>query len=256
MIYRYVLFLIFLFSCVDGVAGERTDKCEDKLGEITQSSDETSEKIDRWTGISETCAGTGFYEYQLAKLHIRNRDYRAADTVLSKSEGFPPPYDQYSALAKGDALLHQKNYESAEAKYRKVVDAYPEWSNGYSNLGFTQFALGRYQEAVVNLEKSISIQPSAIAHRDAALAYYSLNEYESAAAALNSAYSLNNDIVSDRDAMIVGVRSFAELGKFEVAKNLLAMLLQARPGMKEDNEFLKAGLFLRQKLIEAGRVVE
>jgi len=83
-----------------------------------------------------------------------------------------------------------------------------------------------------------------------------LNEYERAAAALNNAYSLNNNIVSDRDAMVVGVRSFAELGKFEVAKNLLAMLLQARPSMKEDDEFLKAGLFLRQKLIEAGQVVE
>ena len=256
MIKKYTIFLACMVFSVTYAAAESAAECEDHFGKIAQSSDETSEKISRWKEFSESCAGTGVYGYQLAKLHIANRDYSAAEKVLSTSENFPPPYEQYAALAKGDVVLHQKDYESAEARYRKVVDAYPDWSNGYSNLGFALLAMGKYQEAVVNFEKSISIQPTATAYRDAALAYYSLNEYERAAAALNNAYSLNNNIVSDRDAMVVGVRSFAELGKFEVAKNLLAMLLQARPSMKEDDEFLKAGLFLRQKLIEAGQVVE
>jgi len=256
VIKKHTILLTFMVSSVTYAAAESAAKCEDHFGQIAQSSDETSEKISRWKEYSESCAGTGVYEYQLAKLHIANRDYSAAEKVLSTSDDFPPPYEQYAALAKGDVVLHQKDYGSAEARYRKVVDDYPDWSNGYSNLGFAQLALGKYQDAVANLEKSISIQPTATAYRDAALAYYRLNEYERAAAALNNAYSLNNNIVSDRDAMVVGVRSFAELGKFEVAKNLLAMLLQARPGMKEDDEFLKAGLFLRQKLIEAGQIVE
>jgi len=159
MIKKYTIFLACMVFSVTYAAAESAAKCEDHFGKIAQSSDETSEKISRWKEFSESCAGTGVYGYQLAKLHIANRDYSAAEKVLSTSENFPPPYEQYAALAKGDVVLHQKDYESAEARYRKVVDAYPDWSNGYSNLGFAQLAMGSIKKRWLTSKNPLAYSP-------------------------------------------------------------------------------------------------
>ena len=56
--------------------------------------------------------------------------------------------------------------------------------------------------------------------------------------------------------MVAGIRSYAEIGRFDVSRNLLALLLNKKLEIKSDEEYLKAGFFVRQKMIDAGLVVE
>jgi hypothetical protein len=42
------------------------------------------------------------------------------------------------------------------------------------------------------------------------------------------------------------------IGKFEIAQNILALMLKANPDVKQDPKFLEAGYFLKDKMKEAG----
>jgi tetratricopeptide (TPR) repeat protein len=254
-----------LFACCISLIGEISmakgnsealEFCKQELTRIEKSVADVSERIHKWEALEPQCKGTGLYEYQLAKYYIQIREYKKSEEAIENGMQQKTVYDKELALARGDIYLHQKDYAEAEKVYRMVIKEYPDWYAGYNYLGFSLFAQGKNQEAVTYLDKANKLTETADTYRTLTLTHYLLGNYEKAVESLNRAFSLDESIIGDRDPMVAGVRSYAELGKFEVARNLLAMLLQKRPDIKNDQEFLKAGLFLRQKMIEAGLVAD
>lgn len=234
---------------------EKLESCQAAFAEMHSTASGLGELIDTWGTMEESCRGTGFFEYRLSKLHIAYLEYTKASEWIARGLRYDTPYNAELSLAVGDIAMHQGDFVQAEAVYRTVTAAYPQWFAGFDYLGFSEFAQGKYDQAVDHLNKANSLQESADAYRTLTLAYYMLGNPEQAIDSLNRAYSLNEAILADRDPMIAGIRSYAEVGRFELSRNMLALLLREDPNIRSDQEFINAGYFLRQKMIDAGLVV-
>ena len=121
-------------------------------------------------------------------------------------------------------------------------------------MGFALFAQGDNAQAIEQLNQANSLQEDSDSYRTLTLAYYLIGDHEESVESLNRAFSLDESILGDRDPMVAGIRSYADLGKFEISRKLLVMLLERRPELRNDQEYLRAGMYLRAKMIEAGRV--
>lgn len=246
------LLILLGFGVAPVMSVEGKINCEIELQEILHKDVSETKKISSWLAKEESCSGSGYYEYHLSKLYISVREYDEASYWIKKGLSLKTEYSKFLSLAVGDLNLHQKNYNEAIKAYERTIEKYPSWYVGYSNMGFALMASGRPGDALPHFEKAISLGGDFNTYRDATLAYYLVGKHEESIAALNSAYNLNNGILRDRDPMIAGIRSYAELGRFELAKKMLALLLHYRPELKEDTEYLKTGHFVKQKMVEAG----
>lgn len=230
--------------------------CEKEVNAIRASEEELPVKIQVLESFKSQCAGTGLYEYELSKLYLEARDYKKSLASIDEGLKLATILKKELLLAQGDVYLHQKKYSTSETIYLQVVKSYPDWYAGYQALGFSLLAQGKYEQAIVRLVESSQKLEEAKTFSYLTLAYYSLGQHEHAVNALNKAFQLDQTIVGDRDLMLAGSRSYADLGKFEVAKNLLGMLLKNKPSVREDPEFIKTGLYLRKKMIDAGLILE
>jgi len=225
---------------------------ENEIMRLEKSNEKISSKIATWESLKDKYKGTGLYEYELSKLYIDAHDYAMSRAAIEEGLKYKTEYVKGLWLAYGDTYLKEGSYAEAEDKYLKAVNADPSWFEGYHKLGFVQFIQGRYEKAIRNFLEANKLYEQSKTYNYLCLSYYSLGNYQKAIAALDRAFQLDQSVVGDRDAMIIGARSYAEIGKFDISKKLLAMLLNKRPELIEDKEFIKAGLFLRQKMIAAG----
>jgi len=230
--------------------------CQQTYSELRNRAENVEELIENWIASEADCKGTGFYEYELSELYIRNRDYGKSNEVIEKGLGYKTSFDKELLFARGNVFLHQKDYAAAESAYKVVTEMYPDWNIGFDYLGFTVFAQGQNPRAVEILNRANRLKETADSYRTLTLAHHLLGNHEQAVDSLNRAYSLDEDILADRDPMVAGIRSYADIGKFDVSQQLLALLLNKNPEIRTDNEFLKAGFYLRQKMVDAGLIVE
>ncbi len=253
-----MLKVLILFSSLVSVVvfaeEQKLRGCKFELENIEKNVTAAAMRIQLWREHEAVCSGTGLYEYQLGKYYIANREYKNAKSILEKGLSFDSGYRKELNLARANIFLHQKNYPLAAKHYRTVTQKFPEWWAGYNYLGFSLFAQGKNKEAVKYLVKSNELSEQADTYRTLTLAYYLLDEHAQAVDSLNRAFSLNEDIVADRDPMVAGIRSYADLGKYDVSRKLLAMLLQKNPSIKNDNEYLRAGFYVKEKMIADGLI--
>ncbi len=251
-----LLTLILLYGGNGMVAADSLRFCEQELEKLENSTSNADELIKKWTTLENKCRGTGLYEYRLGKFYIAAGDYSKSEKIIENGLKYDTSFNKELLLAKGDIFLHRKEYVKAEKAYRVVTERFPNWYGGFNYLGFALFAQGKNKEAVGFLNKANALEEHPGTYRTLTLAHYLLDNHEQSVEALNRAFSLDELILADRDPMIAGIRSYVELGKYEVSRKLLVMLLSNKPEIKNDQEYLKAGLFLRQKMIDAGLVVE
>ena len=252
--------LMLILSAVYGgqsiAAADTLKNCEQEFTHLQTSTTDVTKLTQGWIELGNSCQGTGFYEYRLSKLYINAREYAKATQTIESGLVYGTAFNRELLLAKGDIYLHQKDYATAENAYRVVTTKHPGWYAGFNYLGFALFAQGKHKQAIEILDKANSLMETADTYRTLTLAHHLLDNHEKAVESLNRAFSLDEDILADRDPMVAGIRSYAEIGKFDVSRNLLALLLNRKPEIKSDEEYLKAGFFVRQKMIDAGLIVE
>ena len=246
----------FTYGVSKAAADTQVGFCEEQLESIQTSDLQVAGRISRMLELESRCAGTGLYEYRLGKHYISARDYENATESIIQGLDANSPYDKELLLAKGDIYLHQRKYEKAATSYSAVAKAFPGWYAGHDNLGFALFAQGLNDEAISSLQRAVALRETASSYRTLTLAYYLNSQFRESTQALDRAYSLDESILADRDPMVAAIRSYAELGKYEVSYGLLGTLLQKNPGMREDPEYIKAGLFLREKMRADGLIIE
>lgn len=241
----------------DGFAASETlETCERDFIELRSSTFDVGEQIAKSNALKQQCEGTGLFEVRMSELYIAERNYSKAMQVIERGLTYDNSFNKELLLAKGNVALHQKDYAAAESAYRVVIEGYPNWNTGFDYLGFSVFAQGGNKQAIEYLDKANTLSESAGTYRTLTLAHYLLGHHEQAIESLNRAFSLDEAILADRDPMVAGIRSYAEVGKFDISRKLLAILLSKSPEIKSDEEFLKAGFFVRQKMIDAGLIVE
>lgn len=250
------LLLNLFYGSIGVVAADSLKFCEKELEALENSTSDVGKLIERWLALEDKCKGTGFYEYRLSKFYINAGDYVESEIAIDNGLKYETPFKKELLLAKGDIFLHGKKYAKAEKAYRFVTEQFPDWYAGFNYLGFALFAQGRNKEAVGILDKANDLEETADTYRTLTLVHHLLGNHKTAVESLNRAFSMDESVLSDRDPMVAGIRSYAELGNYEISRKLLAILLSRNPEIKSDKEYLKAGLFLRQKMIDAGLVEE
>lgn len=252
-----LLFVFGVLYCDDRIAAsENSSSCERDVNKLRSSGFEIGEKIAKSVALQQQCQGTGLFDVHMSELYIANRSYSKAMQAIESGLEQDTSFNKELLLAKGNVALHQKDYATAESAYKVVTEGYPNWNAGFDYLGFSVFAQGRNEQAIEYLNKANSLSESAATLRTLTLAHYLLDHHEQAIESLNRAFSLDEAILADRDPMVAGIRSYAEVGKFDISRKLLAILLSKNPEIKNDEEFLRAGFFVRQKMIDAGLAVE
>ncbi len=237
-------------------ASENLETCERDFIELRSSTFDVGEQIAKSNALKQQCESTGLFEVRMSELYVADRNYSKAMQVIERGLTYDTSFNKELLLAKGNVALHQKDYAAAESAYRVVIEGYPNWNTGFDYLGFSVFAQGGNEQAIEYLDKANTLSESAATYRTLTLAHYLLGHHEQAIESLNRAFSLDEAILADRDPMVAGIRSYAEVGKFDISRKLLAILLSKSPEIKSDEEFLKAGFFVRQKMIDAGLIVE
>ena len=149
----------------------------------------------------------------LGTLDKGSGEYSEAVTEFDRAiQSEPSNYDAYLQLA--DAYDRLDKPDLAEATYRRAIDLQPNYWAGYSwlgafhykraeysqaaemfrlvsslapdnvralyNLGATYVALGKYDEAITVLERSLALRPSPSAYSNLANAYFYLRKYDKA----------------------------------------------------------------------------
>ena len=83
-----------------------------------------------------------------------------------------------------------KDYKGAAEKFKEAVSLNPNLGEVYGMLGKTQEKLGQYEDAVVNLTKSLEITTNdyvnRLTHKSLARAYIGLGKHEEARKAIDT----------------------------------------------------------------------
>ena len=93
--------------------------------------------------------------------------HEASVAALSQAVSLRPdalPITAFHLLA--DVLRRQQRYDEAMERYRDVLEIDPDYAPTHEGIGRVLFQLGKYEEAVESLARSISLQPKSPATVD------------------------------------------------------------------------------------------
>jgi serine/threonine-protein kinase len=124
-----------------------------------------------------------------------NRLNEAEETYQHAIKLRPNHYKTYAWL--GFFYIQQAQYEKAAEIYQKLTSLAPENPEGYYNLGAAYLFLGRDQEAIAALEKSIKLRPSPAAYSNLGTAYFRARKFADAANSYRAAinYDQKNQLL-------------------------------------------------------------
>lgn len=129
-----------------------------------------------------------------------------------------------SIVQSANAEREAGNADGAIRDYTRALVLRPDWTEGWWNLGVTQYEANRYPEAVVSLRKLVNLAPNlASAWSILGLSEFETKDYDSALASLEKAQKLGG--IDDPDIAHVSAYHLALLlirgGEFERASTLL-----------------------------------
>ena len=157
------------------------------------------------------------------------------------------------ALLKEAESLHRAGkLDQAIKDYRLFLAQYPDVAPVRSNLGAALAAAGRYEEAIVEYERALKLQPLPQIRLNLALAHYKalqLNEAASEFVALRAADPGNLQI-----ALLLGDCYF-RLGEYKKAVELLDPLEATHPGERALDYLLGMALIRDGQLDKGGVLV-
>ena len=152
-----------------------------------------------------------------------------------------------------EALLHQRRFEAALAKFREALAINPDYAPAHAGRGEALVRLGRYQEALLALERASAVGPSDWAATGAlqrlmGRAAAELGRYETATGHLESA--LQHD-PHDKEALDQLALLRFNQQQYEVALELYETLLELTPEVAQVHANRGATLYNLGRVDEA-----
>jgi len=121
--------------------------------------------INSYTGTTHSSDGTG----QVLNDILASGDFSSQSLISSEQK------EQARVLnEQGESAYHRKSYETAMYKFQDAINLYPEYGQGYSNLGLTFQRLHRNAEALWANRKAIERASGARANIVKASSYYNI----------------------------------------------------------------------------------
>jgi tetratricopeptide (TPR) repeat protein len=128
---------------------------------------------------------------RLATLLLQDRLFQPAQQLLEKAMGVPGASPVFKKMM-GQSLAEQGNRLAAVNWYRQYLEAVPDDSTAWCELGSVYFQQEHYQEAVEALKKSVALQPqNAECLIMLGTCYGKINEMDSAVVPLETARTIN-----------------------------------------------------------------
>lgn len=206
----------------------------------------------QWLSYEPDCGKTVTYSTRLALIQMLQRNFVAAKATLLKVDNKNSAYgylvdSAWAQLEIQEALANNKEITIAdllkfEGVYSSIVKKYHNWPNGYSLLGGMQTELGKYEEALINLEKAKKAQTYDLyyVYRNLTICNAALNHNEAALDAADKAVVLRKDLFSDPKFVIFYANASTKLGYLADTQNALKVLLAKHPEIESNAEFVKA----------------
>jgi serine/threonine-protein kinase len=167
-----------------GIVYEGTGKYEEAVREYQLAIAAESANDDAIRGLASA--------YQrLGKMDEAEATYRAAISAR------PNYWENYNAL--GGFYFARGKYPQAAEMFTRVTDLAPDSFRGYSNLGAARLQLGRDDDAIKALMRSLEIRPTYSAFSNLATAHFRLRQYDDAAYNYSQALALD-----DKDYLVWG----------------------------------------------------
>jgi tetratricopeptide (TPR) repeat protein len=241
---RYLLLApFFLVAVASAAAPVAKDTCEKQYKELQTNPlfPTAASKIKQFESYAFLCAGSGFYEVQLAELYMQSeaRDLGKAKQIVENALKQNMPYRKVLLFKDASIYLAGSDLAHAEEIYKILIRDYPNSHEGYSGLGVVLLVQHRPKESIDQYEKANSLQPSELAYRNLVIVYTQEGRYQDATNAFDMYYRFNNGAIGDRDAAFTAALAYANQGKFEFADGTLRGLLQAKPELKDDKGFVE-----------------
>jgi hypothetical protein len=106
-----LVFMLTLQVNLVSANNSKLEQCQESYEELTNSySNDLNAQMIFWTSISESCRGTGLYEYILGKIYINTKKYEKASLEFKNGLKYQSPYMKELSLGVGDTYLTQKKY--------------------------------------------------------------------------------------------------------------------------------------------------
>ena len=109
----------------------------------------------------------------------------------------------------------------------------------------------RVRDAIKALNKANSLTDTMDAHLMLVLAHHQTDNHQKTIESMKSAIDFDNQALTSRSAVISTAYSLMALGRLQGAKNILSAHQKKTVGSENDQNFIKAVIYLKKKISEA-----
>lgn len=191
--------------------------------------------IDAWEQVLVQAPESADNQYQLARLHLHNSEYKAAQQALDNTLRLAP--DNLPALVMQiEVLDKQGQSEAARLLLAKQLKAQPDSAYLQHALGLWLLHHGQSEFALLGLSKAVELEPDNRDYRyDLATTLHDEQELEAAQKQLQEIVQRHP---ADRRARVLLINYWKESGQLQNVQILQAQLEQLNP----DDPALQQGL--------------
>lgn len=224
-----------------------------------RSPHELADLLERWQSYAPKCAGTVAYEMRLAMTQMFLGDIPRARRTIAAVRNVRSPYAylvdfgfmmcDYWEFIHRDLPPAEKEANGLEQKFQRVVDAHPEFAEGWAVLGSVQTIREKHAQAVESLNRALHSPGNVTGiYRNLTISYAALARYKDALGAADEAYKRDKNVTSDPYYMCALATANAATGSLEDAEIGLRLILTETPEFGSNPAFRKAAEFLQVRL--------
>ncbi len=149
-----------------------------------------------------------------------------------------------------DAPPTEDEANGLEQGFRRVVDAHPEFAEGWAVLGSVQTIREKHAQAIESLNRGLRPPGNVTGiYRNLTVSYAALGRYDDALGAADEAYGRDQNVTSGPYYMCALATANAATGSLEDAEiGLRLIVLKKKPEFRGDPAFRKAVEFLQARL--------
>ena len=198
--------------------------------------------------LSAKCGNIPEYYLELGSYYIAQNDYlKAKEQFLNVIDNYKEAAHQ-GGLGIGKIALHKKDFQEALDVFTGLVEKYPKWDKGYEHLGIAYVQTKNYRKAIDVLELGAKLNSNNYqVFRYLGFSYYYLSDPSKAINFFDKAFALNKQLLLDVPLMVAAARSYIDIGKYDVAKSLLTILISNVEGVENDQNYILAVKYYNEK---------
>lgn len=253
---RILSILFFIASSKFAVAGECTDELWNEM--IPKLGVEPSSVLsEKWSAIERQCATDITFDYRNALIFIKSKEFSEAELIINA--GFNKKLSDYRFLKLAQVELNIQKFalkkeaifvEKASKKSLELIADYPNWFAGYEKLGTIRAIQGKYAGSLGLFIDAVKRGSTSLSHGFITVSNYQLDKYLEAVNNSEEAILKFPELLNDKNFMLSTVMSYIALGELVKAESSLIKLLDAKPSIRADKEFIHAIKVLQSKINE------